>query len=120
MSDGNWRAIVTGSRSIAKDTWVPVRGPAETLARMAQVVGVTPEELGRTGREDAAEELRGLLSEGHARTFDEMADEAEKALTRLEKTIEARADDRDRPLGKAAIDALRAILEKSTTTGGDT
>lgn len=39
---------------------VPVEGPANTLARMAQVVGVTPEQLQEAGREDAAEELRAL------------------------------------------------------------
>lgn len=43
MSEGNWRAIVSGSRSVGKDTWIPVRGPAETVARMARVVGLTHE-----------------------------------------------------------------------------
>ena len=43
MSEGNWRAIVSGSRSVAKGNWIPVRGPAETVARMARVVGLTHE-----------------------------------------------------------------------------
>lgn len=62
MSEGHWRAIVSGSRSISAGIWVPVRAPAETLARMAQVVGVTPEQLERANRADAAEELRLLLA----------------------------------------------------------
>lgn len=57
---------------------------------------------------------------GQQRTADEMLTEMEKALTRIEKGIEARADDRDRPMGEAAISVLRAILEKSTTSRSDT
>lgn len=60
MSEGHWRAIVSGSRSMGKDLWMPVKAPPETLARMAQVVGVTPEQLAEAGREDAAEALRAL------------------------------------------------------------
>lgn len=60
MSEGHWRAIVSGSRSISAGVWVPVHAPAATLARMAQVVGVTPDQLADAGRADAAEELRAL------------------------------------------------------------
>jgi hypothetical protein len=60
MSEGHWRAIVSGSRSMGKDFWVSVKAPPETLARMAQVVGVTPEQLVEAERPDAAEELRAL------------------------------------------------------------
>lgn len=59
ISEARWRHIVTGYRSEAGQ-YIPVRGPAETLARMAQVVGVTPEELEEADREDAAAELREL------------------------------------------------------------
>lgn len=45
---------------MGKDLWVPVKAPPETLARMAQVVGVTPEQLETAGRPDAAAELREL------------------------------------------------------------
>ncbi len=38
----------------------PVRGPAETLARMARVVGVSPDDLEQVGRPDAAAALRTL------------------------------------------------------------
>lgn len=63
LSEGHWRAIVSGARSIAEGVWVPVRAPADTLARMALVVQVTPGELETVGRFDAAEELRTLLQE---------------------------------------------------------
>jgi transcriptional regulator with XRE-family HTH domain len=60
LSGTRWRQIVTGTASGGKGIQIPVRGRAETVARMAQVVGVMPEQLAQADREDAAEELRGL------------------------------------------------------------
>ena len=60
MSDARWRQIVNGYQIVSGGLRIPVRGPAETLARMAQAVGVTAEQLEEAGREDAAEELRAL------------------------------------------------------------
>lgn len=62
ISEGRWRQIVTGYQNVSAGVYAPVRGPAETLARMARVVGVTPEQLDEAGREDAAEALRDLHS----------------------------------------------------------
>lgn len=59
ISDARWRQIVSGYQTVS-GTRVPVRAPADTLARMAQVVGVTAEQLADDGREDAADELRDL------------------------------------------------------------
>ncbi|MGV2914630.1 helix-turn-helix domain-containing protein [Streptomyces alfalfae] len=56
ISDARWRQINSGYQSVSGGA-VPVRAPAETLARMAQVVGVSGEELARAGREDAAAAL---------------------------------------------------------------
>ena len=61
MSEGRWRQIVKGYQTVSAGTNAPVRGPAETVARMAKVVGVTPEQLEEAGRADAAGELRTLL-----------------------------------------------------------
>ena len=47
---------------MSKGTAVPTRAPADTLARMAQTVGATPEQLREAGREDAADELEALES----------------------------------------------------------
>lgn len=48
-------------------THVPLRAPADTLARMTYAVGGTPEQLAEVGRDDAAAELRLLLDqEAHA------------------------------------------------------
>lgn len=59
ISDARWRQIVSGYQSVS-GSYIPVRAPAETLARMAQVVGVTAEELATAGRHDAAEALNDL------------------------------------------------------------
>jgi hypothetical protein len=56
ISDARWRQITSGYQSVSGEH-VPVRAPADTLARMAQVVGVTGDELRRIGRQDAAEAL---------------------------------------------------------------
>ncbi|KWT61879.1 hypothetical protein ADL21_11405 [Streptomyces albus subsp. albus] len=62
ISEGWWRQIVKGYQSLSGGGFGPVRGPAETVARMAQVVGVTAEDLVGAHRPDAAEELRRLPS----------------------------------------------------------
>ena len=60
ISDGRWRQIVNGYQSAGQGLYIPVVAPPDTLARMARVVGVTPEELTDAGREDAAGELLKL------------------------------------------------------------
>ena len=61
MSDGRWRQIVKGYQGTGSGR-IPVVAPADTLARMALVVGVTPDELDGAGRSDAAESLRHVLA----------------------------------------------------------
>src|SRR5256885_5929030 len=63
MSDGRWGQIVRGYQTMGDGVYAPVKAPAETIARMAKVVGVTPEQLEDLDRADAAEELRQLLAE---------------------------------------------------------
>lgn len=62
LSGTRWRQIVTGVASGGKGIQIPVHGRAETVARMAQVVGVAPEQLAEVGRDDAAEVLRTLAA----------------------------------------------------------
>lgn len=57
MSDGRWRQIVNGYQSAGQGHYIPVRAPADTIARMADVVGVTADQLSDAGRTDAAGEL---------------------------------------------------------------
>src|SRR5258708_32144315 len=57
ISGGRWRQIAGGSQVVSAGVYAPVHGPAGTLARMAAVVGVTPAQLRRAGRPDAARAL---------------------------------------------------------------
>lgn len=58
ISYGRWRQITSGFQNVSPGSWAKVTGPAATVARMARVVGVTPEEMAATGREDVADILR--------------------------------------------------------------
>lgn len=61
MSEGRWRQIANGYQVVSRGTFtLVVNAPAETVARMAHSVDVTPEELEEAGRPDAADELRNL------------------------------------------------------------
>ncbi|WP_433368447.1 hypothetical protein ACQPZX_41580 [Actinoplanes sp. CA-142083] len=59
MSDARWRQVVKGLMHVSGVS-TPVVAPAPTLARMALVVGVTPQQLRDAGRDDAAEGLEML------------------------------------------------------------
>lgn len=61
FSEGRWRQIESGYQSVQKGVFIPSPGPANTVARMARVVDLTPEALDEKGRADAAEELRKLI-----------------------------------------------------------
>jgi hypothetical protein len=60
ISEGRWRQIAGGYQVVSPGVYAPVRGPAQTLARMAAVAGVTPAQLTDAGRPDAAKALASL------------------------------------------------------------
>ena len=57
ISEGRWRQIASGYQVVSPGVYAPVHGPAQTLARMAAVAGVTPAQLTEAGRADAAKSL---------------------------------------------------------------
>jgi hypothetical protein len=57
ISEGRWRQIASGYQVVSSGVYAPVHGPAETLAKMAAVAGVTPAQLTDAGRPDAAAAL---------------------------------------------------------------
>lgn len=58
LGGGRWRHIEQGyTRRVP---YTPTIAPAKTLAHMARVVGVQPQQLVDAGREDAAEILREI------------------------------------------------------------
>lgn len=62
LTEARWRQIVNGYASAGANQYNTVRAPADTLARMAAAVGVSPEQLEEADRADAAAELRTLVS----------------------------------------------------------
>lgn len=58
ISYGRWRQIVTGYQNVSPGVYAPVHAPARTLARMAAVVGVAPDQMEDAGRPDAAGIMR--------------------------------------------------------------
>jgi hypothetical protein len=58
ISESRWRQIVSGVQRVSGGD-ARVRGPAETVARMARAVRLTPERLAKV-RPDAAQALKEL------------------------------------------------------------
>jgi hypothetical protein len=54
ISEGRWRQITSGYQVVKPGEYSAVRGPAPTVARMAEVAGLTPAQLRAAGRDDAA------------------------------------------------------------------
>lgn len=85
ISEGWWRQIVLGYQSLSGGGKGSVRGPADTVARMAAVVGVTPDQLEQAGRADAAEKLREGFEA--VRTEDDFAPRDDNERKIMELTI---------------------------------
>ena len=94
ISEGRWRQISGGYQVVRPGVYALVRGPAATLARMAAVAGVSPDELRAAGRADAAQalEVRGSGTEQvleRIRSLD--GDRARELLAQLVMTLGLRA-----------------------------
>ncbi|TDD54529.1 hypothetical protein E1286_04890 [Nonomuraea terrae] len=112
ISEGRWRQIVSGYQIVSAGTYAPVRGPKDTVARMADVVGLTPEDLEKAGRSDAAEELRAIREAKEASAPlrllpDEPKSPREVALEQLFESM----NEELRQL-KARVDTLEADHER--------
>lgn len=64
FSVATWTQIEQGYRKVTGALAIPITGTAEKVARMALVVGATPDQLVGAGRGDAAAVLRKLLDAG--------------------------------------------------------
>lgn len=121
MSDSRWRQIIKGYRQETADIRVPVRAPAETLARMADVVGATPDQLREVGREDAADELESLGLNARTYTTAQIAGEgygvlaaaAQEASPLPRRSTPSVSDGQDQhSLADAAINRLFGRLRR--------
>lgn len=95
ISEGWWRQVVRGYQPLKGGGKAPMTGSAETIAAMANVVGLTPEQLEEAGRGDAAEELYAIREAPTARdTTDPLGglpnDPAER-IAELRRRVEQRA-----------------------------
>jgi len=60
ISEAHWRQIVSGYESLGGGEYREVHAKPETLARIAQVIGLTPDQLRKVRRTDAAEALEEI------------------------------------------------------------
>jgi transcriptional regulator with XRE-family HTH domain len=60
ISPSQWSDVERGHKRAGTGVTVPVRATAETLARMARVVGASAADLAAVGREDAARQLQAF------------------------------------------------------------
>lgn len=65
ISDTRLRHIINGYQPVGRGQRIHVVAPEDTLARIAMVLDVSPEELEAAGRADAAHELRKRIREQH-------------------------------------------------------
>jgi transcriptional regulator with XRE-family HTH domain len=84
ISETRWRQIVSGYQAVGGKK-VAFRSPDDTLARMAHVSGVTPEQLEAVDRPEAAAALRTLRAQQR---------DAEAAAALLPADSRARVDER--------------------------
>lgn len=87
ISEGRWRQIVNGYQTPSAKIQIPVIAPPDTLARMAQVVKVTPEQLEEAGRRDAAEVLRELGEYKEPTESDPTISEIAERISVLEQQV---------------------------------
>jgi transcriptional regulator with XRE-family HTH domain len=119
ISDGRWRQIALGYQNVSAGVYAPVRGPAETLARMARVVGVTPEQLEQAGRPDAATELREL-SGGNGRPSNlETAELLRQKILELRTAMDEKFGPENKQVRDHLIGGLEAMVDESTADRAD-
>ncbi|MEV5048193.1 helix-turn-helix transcriptional regulator [Streptomyces griseoincarnatus] len=63
ISEAHWRQIISGYESLGGGQYREVHAKPETLARIALVIDLTPDQLRKVGREDAAETLEEITPE---------------------------------------------------------
>lgn len=113
ISENRLRAIVHGYQNVGVDTYVAVKGPADTVARIADVVGVTPDQLEQADRADAAAALRELATPDPSAGAD-LRDEAEESQTWDPLAgLPEDPDERIRELSRRLQRVIRATQEAS-------
>ena len=97
MFHNRWRQIVTGYQNVSPGSFATVHAPARTLAKMAAVVGITPEQMETEGqRPDAAEAMRqqvpGRITPPESRPVRAVPADDEPGLLPWLETVQADED----------------------------
>ncbi|MBT3164044.1 helix-turn-helix transcriptional regulator [Streptomyces sp. Vc74B-19] len=124
ISETRWRQIANGYQDVGKGMRVPTTGPADTLARMAQVAGVTADQLRQAGRDDAADELVELESQATAQPTGFASDPQIDAIAALLATLPPEAQDevlrrvrRDNPAAAQAAQEAHDTRDRHRRAG---
>lgn len=96
ISEGRWRQITKGYQATGGGH-IPVPGPAETLARMAEAVGVLPEQMAAAGRPDVAGEMEALRSVGVTELGDLWLSDSSEELAELRAWLDAVTENESLP-----------------------
>lgn len=119
ISEARWRQIAKGYQQATKETRVPVRAPAETLARMAEAVNVSAHQLDAVGRSDAAQVIRGQrrrMAEGLASLIPttELGDDVEGNTELAAPSTEAQGSDRN--VAAELLDLIERVFPDEQAT----
>lgn len=118
ISEGRWRQIVDGYLTIRAGVYAEVKdAPADTVARMAKVVGVPPEAMEEAHRPDVAEIMRRELQAAKDQPAPDSSDPLEGyvAKTPVEQVLlnVLRADRRARQAAEEELQRqLRELNDK--------
>lgn len=116
ISETRWRQIANGYQDVGRGVRVPTTGPAETLARMAQVAGVTADQLREAGRADAADELVELERQATAQPTGFAGDPQIDAIATLLATLPPEAQDEVLRRARANTSAPTSATQEASDT----
>lgn len=115
LSEGRARQIINGYQSMGGQI-IAIVGPADTVGRLAQAAGVTPEQMRAAGREDAADEMHPLRAVGVTEDGDLWLSDHEEEEAELLGWLNTPQSERERPPTRAlalwdAEQLLEAAIE---------
>ena len=114
LSYGRWRQITSGYQNVSPGSYAAVRAPARTLAKMARVVGLTPQQMETEGqRPDAAEAMR---QDAEARVPPRLA-AVPPSIERGEDDIFPDMDADMRARVEARVPAIEALVRSAAIDG---
>ena len=124
LSYGRWRQVTQGYQNVSPGNFARVRAPAKTLARMAAVAGVTPEQMETEGqRPDAAEIMRDRATADTAAAADTLtvvrsdAPAPPVSLERGPGDLFPDIDPAIRPGVDRHVEDIRELVESARKTG---